>query len=56
MLSTRLKKTISDLAGRIKVKNRGRVNIVTTSKLENLLAMTADIMVLLIRRRAMMNC
>ena len=36
-------KVISDLAEESKVKNRGRVNIVTTSKLRNLLAMTADI-------------
>ena len=35
-------KVISDLAEESKVKNRGRVNIVTTSKLRNLLAMTAD--------------
>lgn len=52
-------KVISDLAEESKVKNRGRVNIVTTSKLRNLLAMTADIynQVLLIRRRGlMMNC
>lgn len=36
-------KVISDLAEESKVKSRGRVNIVTTSKLRNLLAMTADI-------------
>lgn len=52
-------KVISDLAEESKVKNRGRVNIVTTSKLRNLLAMTADIYnrYYFIRRRGlMMNC
>lgn len=53
-------KVISDLAEESKVKNRGRVNIVTTSKLRNLLAMTADIYIIryyFIRRRGlMMNC
>lgn len=36
-------KVIYDLAEESKLKSRGRVNIVTTSKLRNLLAMTADI-------------
>ena len=36
-------KVITALAEESKIKSRGRVNIVTTSKLRNLLAMTADI-------------
>lgn len=34
---------IQNLAEKSKQKNRGRVNIVTTSKIRNLLSMTADI-------------
>lgn len=36
-------KVITALVEESKIKSRGRVNIVTTSKLRNLLAMTADI-------------
>ena len=36
-------KVIINLAEESKEKNRGKVNIVTTSKIRNLLAMTADI-------------
>lgn len=36
-------KVIINLAEESKKKNRGKVNIVTTSKIRNLLAMTADI-------------
>ena len=36
-------KVIKELAEESKQRNRGRVDMVTTSKLRNLLAMTADI-------------
>ena len=36
-------KAIQKLAEESKTKNKGRVNIVTTSKIRNLLAMTSDI-------------
>ena len=36
-------KVIINLVEESKEKNRGKVNIVTTSKIRNLLAMTADI-------------